>query len=70
MRATEMVSNGGDVPLASKEGAAAEGPQRGGLEKKEGRRGCRPRAEILLRQHLSWSTDTPVAQGTPCARTG
>lgn len=42
---------------------------RGGLEE-EGRRGCSPRAEIPLRQHLSWSTDTPVAQGTPCARTG
>lgn len=47
LRAREMLSNGGDVPLASKEGAAAEGPHRGGLEEEKGRRGSRPRAEVL-----------------------
>lgn len=69
LRAREMLSNGGDVPLASEEGAAAGTPKRG-LEEQEGTRGCRPRAEIPFRQHLSCSRDTPVAQGRACARTG
>lgn len=44
--------------------------QRDLKEEEEGRMGCRPRAEVPLRQHLSWSRDTPVAQGRACARTG
>lgn len=46
-----MLSNG-DVSLASKEGAAAEGPQRGGLEDEEGR-GLPQAAPQLEQRHSS-----------------
>lgn len=67
-----MLSNGADVPLASKEGAAEEGPPRGagGGEGQEGLQAQSrdPPQAALERPH--WSRDTPGAQGRACAGTG
>lgn len=72
LRATEMLSNGADVPLASKEGAAEEGPSRG-AGGGGGQDGLQAQSRDPLQAALErpcWSRDTPAAQGRACAGIG